>query len=110
MLRPIRGRCEALWRWILGLPPKHRNALFKTCATSGGKNALVTLWLTGSASLRDISAALEISIEKMTEILNSLPWDDLRIAEHLGRTRQQVINLRQTSRAKLMRWRRTGNI
>jgi DNA-directed RNA polymerase specialized sigma24 family protein len=101
---------KTLWNRILELPPEHRKALLLNLRDTGGENALVTLWLTRSAGLRDIAAALEISIEKLTEIWNSLPWDDLRIAEHLGRTRQQVINLRQTARAKLMRWRRTGNI
>jgi hypothetical protein len=99
-----------LWDGVLELPTRHRKALLLNLRDHCGDNALITLTLTGVAGLRDIASALEIPVAELVEIWNSLPWDDRRIGEHMGLERQQVINLRQTARARLARWRdTTGN-
>ena len=107
----LRSRLAALWEVMLELPPAHRKALLLNLRDESGDNLLAALPLTGAASIRQIAGSLELSFEDLAEMWNSLPWEDNRIAEHLGITRQQVINLRQTARAKLIRgMRNKGNI
>ena len=107
----LMSRLNALWVALLELPIRHRQALLLNLRDGGGENLLVVLPLGGVASIREIAVAMDMTFEQLADIWNSLPWDDLRIAKHLGLTRQQVINLRQTGRAKLTRWRNeTGNI
>jgi DNA-binding CsgD family transcriptional regulator len=57
----------------------------------------------GIASIRQIADALEISIEEFARMWNELPLDDATIADRLGITRQQVINLRKAARERLAR-------
>lgn len=107
----LRSRVNALWSGILKLLPVHRKALLLNLRDPAGDNLLAVLPLTGVADLKEVSAALEISQEEMLNIWNSLPWDDSRIADYMGLRRQQVINLRQTARTKLLRWEKeSGNI
>jgi hypothetical protein len=44
-----------------------------------------------------------VTTDKLAEIWNDLPLDDLRIASMLGVSRQQVINFRKSARVKLSR-------
>jgi hypothetical protein len=44
-----------------------------------------------------------MSMAELSEIWGRLPVDDHTIAERLGLTRQQVINLRKSARARLAR-------
>ena len=105
------SRLASLWLAILELPLAHRKALLLNLRDGGGDNLLAALPMTGVASIRRIAEAVEMSFEELAEIWNSLPWDDNRIAEHLGLKRQQVINLRQTARVKLVRLQKeSGNI
>ena len=110
-LLELRSRLGSLWAAVLELPSAHRKALLLNLRDEGCDNLLAALPLTGTATIRQIAESLEMKFEELAEIWNSLPWDDNSIAEHLGVTRQQVINLRQTARAKLTRSRKiTGNI
>ena len=99
----LRSRLTALWEAVRELPLAHRKALLLNLRDDSGDNLLAALPLTGAASIREIATSLELNFEELAEIWNSLPWDDNRIARHLGGTRQQVINLRQTARAKLIK-------
>lgn len=92
-----------IWKEILKLPLQHRKALLLNLKDSSGDGLIAALPLSGVASIREIAAALEIAAQELAAIWNSLPWEDLRIAEHLGMTRQQVINLRQSARVRLTR-------
>jgi len=65
--------------------------------------ALTMLPLTGIASIREIAETLEIATEEFARLWNLLPLDDLAIADLLGITRQQVINLRKSARERLTR-------
>jgi len=58
---------------------------------------------TGTASLRQLAAALEMSDESFAALWNELPLEDAKIAELLGLTRQQVINARKSGRERLAR-------
>jgi predicted DNA-binding protein (UPF0251 family) len=58
---------------------------------------------TGTASLRVIADALDIPLPDLARLWHTLPLDDAQIAERLGVTRQQVINLRKSARDRLAR-------
>jgi hypothetical protein len=53
--------------------------------------------------MRRIADALEIDAQQLARIWGELPLEDARIAESLGVTRQQVINLRKSARERLSR-------
>ena len=59
--------------------------------------------LTGIASIRQIAEAVAIPAEEFARLWNDLPLDDAALALRLGVTRQQVINLRKSARARLAR-------
>lgn len=92
-----------LWQEIRELPPPQRAALLLNLRDAGGRNAMGQFVLAGIASARDIAAALEMPAERLREIWNGLPMSDRHIAELLGRTSQQVINLRKSARERLSR-------
>lgn len=94
---------EKMWTEIRQLPLRHRTALLLNLKTPDGENLITLLPLLRVASIRKIAEALEISPEDFAKIWNDLPWDDARIADYLGITRQQVINLRQSARLTLKR-------
>jgi hypothetical protein len=98
----LRERLANLWREMLLLSPRHRNALLLSArATSGA-----ALWLVvelGVASFREVASALETTVEDLAELWNRLPLADNEIAERMRLERQQVINLRSTAREKLER-------
>jgi len=98
----LRDRLKRLWSGVLELPLKHRKALLLNLRDRDG-GLIWALPISGVAKLADIAAALGMRPDELAEIWPTLPWDDLRIAEHLGLQRQQVINLRQSARAKLVR-------
>jgi DNA-directed RNA polymerase specialized sigma24 family protein len=92
-----------LWRGVLTLPVRHRVALLLNFRGDDGEELTSLLATCGAASVRDIARALEIDEERFAEMWSELPWDDRRIASHLGIERQQVINLRQSAKQKLRR-------
>lgn len=98
-----RDALTVLWSEILALPPKQAAALLLGLRDTEGRSALILLPATGTASLRQIAAALGWSAEDLAEVWNHLPLPDRQIAEMLGLTRQQVINLRKSARERLAR-------
>jgi RNA polymerase sigma factor (sigma-70 family) len=92
-----------LWREIIELPPRQRAALLLNLRDEQGRTC-VDLWtLTGVATTQAVAAVLGMTVEEFAELWNELPLEDKRIAAHLGLTRQQVINLRKSARARLAR-------
>jgi hypothetical protein len=92
-----RGRLARVWAQIRDLPIRQRHALLLNL-----KDDAITVFLTtGAASLRDIAAALELSVEDFAALWNDLPLPDNTVAARLGCTRQQVINLRMAARKRL---------
>ena len=53
--------------------------------------------------MRQLAAALEINVADFVSIWTELPLEDVRIADLLGLTRQQVINARKSGRERLAR-------
>ena len=92
-----------IWQEVIALPLPQRHALLLNLrgATDGCPIALFPLM--GVATLRQIALALEIPIDEFAGLWNDLPLDDTAIAQRLGVTRQQVINLRKSARKRLER-------
>ena len=99
----VRSDLQRLWREVLELPVRQRAALLLNLRDADGGGLLSLFPLTGVATMRDIAAALEISPQDLAELWGTLPIEDARIAERLGLTRQQVINLRKSARERLAR-------
>ena len=94
---------EILWREIRALPQRQQTALLLNLREPGSGNAVLLFLTVRIASFQDIADALELSADELNGIWEELPLDDLRIATHLGITRQQVINLRKSARERLTR-------
>jgi RNA polymerase sigma factor (sigma-70 family) len=97
-----RSYMQRLWSEIAGLPLTQRQALLLNLKDLH-EGVIALLPLTGAATFRDIAAALAMTAEDLADLWNKLPLDDATIAERLGLTRQQVINLRKSARARLAR-------
>lgn len=93
----------ALWKEIVELRPMQRKALLFNLRDAETAHVLSLLVRTGIARIDAIAAAVEMTRPELEAIWNDLPLDDLRIAAMLGVTRQQVINLRKSARARLAR-------
>lgn len=98
-----RSSLHQLWREIRLLPARQALALLLNLRDEGRGNAIVLLPLTGVASLREIARAVGLEPERLAELWPRLPLDDATIAEILGTSRQQVINLRKAARERLSR-------
>jgi RNA polymerase sigma factor (sigma-70 family) len=92
-----------LWAEVRGLPVNQRAALLLNLRDAQGRDLLALLPYTGTAGVRQIAEALDIPAEEFARLWNDLPLEDKAIAERLGLTRQQVINLRKSARARLGR-------
>ena len=92
-----------LWNEVMQLPVSQRTALLLNLRDEAGGCALTSLPATGVASIRQIASVLEMPPETLAGLWNGLPLNDLQIAEMLGITRQQVINLRKAARERLAR-------
>lgn len=92
-----------LWQEIRELPLRHRAAILLNLRDAQGRGVITLLPVTRVATIRQIAQALEFSLEDFADVWNELPWDDTTIAQHLGLTRQQVINLRHSARSRLAR-------
>jgi RNA polymerase sigma factor (sigma-70 family) len=98
-----RQELALLWSEIEQLGPLHRAALLLNLRDPGGANVVAILLFAGVATVEQIAAAAGMPVEALTALWSELPLDDLRIADMLGLTRQQVINLRQSARMRLAR-------
>jgi RNA polymerase sigma factor (sigma-70 family) len=92
---------ERLWVEIGQLPLRQRLALLLNFRDGRGAGLLWLFPVSGVASIRAIAAALEMPAEALAALWGRLPLDDNAIAERLGCTRQQVINLRVSARKRL---------
>ncbi|HEX2271611.1 MAG TPA: hypothetical protein VHH35_18845 [Pyrinomonadaceae bacterium] len=92
---------QLLWREICQLPRRQRVALLLNLKNPHGVNTITLLPVTGIATFEQLAEALEIPLPEFEKLWADLPLDDLRLAEYLGATRQQVINLRKTARERL---------
>jgi RNA polymerase sigma factor (sigma-70 family) len=90
-----------LWREICDLLPRQRAALLLSLRDGRGAGLLPMFPVTATASIREVAAALEMPASELAALWNTLPLDDRSIAERLGCSRQQVINLRAAARKRL---------
>jgi DNA-directed RNA polymerase specialized sigma24 family protein len=98
-----RRQLTALWAEIRELPPRQAAALLLNLRADDGECATSLLVLTGTASLRELASVTNVPAEEFAELWKRLPLSDLEIAERLGLSRQQVINLRKCARERLRR-------
>ena len=98
-----RQSLELLWREICQLPRRQRVALLLNLRNPHAINVITLLPATGVATFEQIAHALEIPVAEFEQLWAQLPLDDLYLADYLGATRQQVINLRKTARERLLK-------
>lgn len=98
-----RSELEWLWREVLELPERQRAALLLNLRDDGGHGVIELLPATGVATIRQIAAAVGMAADRFAALWRDLPLEDARIAELIGVTRQQVINLRKAGRFRLFR-------
>jgi len=94
---------QLLWREICQLPRRQRVALLLNLRNPNGINVITLLPATGIATFEQIAQTLEIPAAEFEQLWAQLPLDDLHLADYLGGTRQQVINLRKTARERLQK-------
>lgn len=92
-----------LWQEVCALPRRQRLALLLNFKDAGGQDLVSLLPYTRTATIQQIAEAIEVPLEEFLGLWNRLPLDDATIAELLGATRQQVINLRKCARERLER-------
>jgi RNA polymerase sigma factor (sigma-70 family) len=94
---------RVLWQEIRDLPAHQRAALLLNLREPSAGNAVVLFVAVGIATLDEIAEAIGMSAPALAAIWDEMPLDDVRIAEHLGVRRQQVINMRKSARERLTR-------
>lgn len=104
-LNELEGRenLRLIWKEIGALPVRHRIALLLNLRDKQGDCLIFSFPLLRIASVRQIAETLGFAAEEFAAVWRELPWSDDKIAGYLGLTRQQVINLRQSARARLSR-------
>jgi len=98
-----REQLQALWEEVTALPVNQRMALLLNLRDPDGGSALHALPATGLVSRSDLAELIDMDAAALDELWDELPLDDLKIGVRLGLTRQQVINLRKSARARLAR-------
>lgn len=99
----LQRNLKTLWAEICRLPPRQRVALLLNFRDSQGQELISLLPHTRAATIEQIAETLEVPLDKFLKLWNDLPLEDIAIAELLGATRQQVINLRKCARERLER-------
>ncbi|HEX5885961.1 MAG TPA: hypothetical protein VFY67_15565 [Pyrinomonadaceae bacterium] len=92
-----------LWQEVCQLPRRQRVALLLNFKDAGGQELVSLLPYTRTATIAQIAETLDLPLLEFLRLWNKLPLDDATIAELLGATRQQVINLRKCARERLER-------
>lgn len=97
-----RSYLRRLWSEIVQLPLNQRIALLLNLRDIND-GVVMLLPVTGVATIQQIGETLQIPAEEFSRLWNGLPLDDAAIAQRLRVTRQGVINLRKSARARLFR-------
>lgn len=92
-----------LWQEVCQLPRRQRVALLLNFRDVRGQDLVSLLPYTRTATITQIAETLDFPLEEFLGMWNKLPLEDAIIAELLGATRQQVINLRKCARERLER-------
>jgi len=94
---------KQLWDEIKRLPRRHRVALLCNLRDQEGVNVIMLFPVTGVATFEELAYVLEMPVPDFETLWARLPLDDASLAQFLGITRQQVINLRRSARDRLRR-------
>jgi DNA-directed RNA polymerase specialized sigma24 family protein len=92
-----------LWPEVLALPANQRVALLLNLRDEEGQGVIELIIATGVATFDDLAHTLGMPATELERMWDGLPLEDSQIAEMLGLSRQQVINLRKAARGKLAR-------
>jgi len=92
-----------LWNYIAELNRNQRAALLLNLKGPGGCCGASLLVTTGVATIRQIARAIDLPDAEFASLWERTPLNDQEVADLLSLTRQQVINLRKSARAKLTR-------
>lgn len=92
-----------VWQEVCELPRRQRLALLLNFRDARGQDLVSLLPYTRTATIAQIAEALDFPLADFCGLWNKLPLDDVTIAELLGATRQQVINLRKCARERVER-------
>ena len=98
-----RSQLERLWEEVCGLPALQRVALLLNLRDAQGGSVIAFIPYLGIASKQEIAEMVAMPYDQFAALWNDLPLEDSTIAQMLGITRQQVINLRKTARERLAR-------
>lgn len=98
-----RVQLARLWEEICALSLPQRRALLLGLKDAGGRCLTVLFADIRIASLRQIAETLNMPAERLAELWDKIPLDDMSIAAYLGVTREQVIHQRQSARRRLAR-------
>ncbi|MBI2833355.1 MAG: hypothetical protein HYX76_02890 [Acidobacteria bacterium] len=98
-----RDYLKHLWSEVSQLPQRQCVALLLNLSDREGRDCVALLPMAGVATIRQIGELVGMNAERLAAVWSELPWDDARIAGHLGISRQQVINLRKSARERLAR-------
>ena len=101
-----REALRQIWDEIVSLPPNQRTALLLNLRDPEGGAMVHVLPSTGVVTMDELAEALSMDRRTLDGLWSDLPLDDLAVASRLGLTRQQVINLRKSARARLARRRK----
>jgi hypothetical protein len=93
----------ALWEEVRQLSAPQRLALLLNLRDAGGHGVIELIPATGAATFEELAESLNMTAAALAAVWPELPLEDARIAEMLGLTRQQVINLRKAARERLAR-------
>lgn len=102
-----REALRSTWAEVVALPPNQRIALLLNLRDPEGGAMIHVLPATGVVSMEALASALAMDAPDLSALWDRLPIDDEELAGRLGLSRQQVINLRKSARARLAR-RTTG--
>ena len=98
-----RAYLEKLWIEVRLLPQRQAAALLLNLRDASGRGVIELLFALELAQHDQIAVALGWTQAELSVLWERLPIEDNEIAELLGATRQQVINLRKVARERLER-------
>lgn len=99
----MRFELEQIWQEIRALPINQRVALLYNLRDERGREMLFMFFNAKIATLREISEAMNLSLEDCAKVFPFLPFTDDIIAEKMNLTAKQVGNLRKVARENLRR-------
>jgi RNA polymerase sigma factor (sigma-70 family) len=86
----VRELLRSLWAAVRRLPPKQRDTFGLSFADDGGDDLFTLLLDAEIATLPEIAAAFERSLEDLIVLWQLMPMDNAGLAQELRATRQQV--------------------